>query len=1113
MTTIGLSEGQTHYFTPQDFGFPAGATLQEYKNYYIKFYDNVFGSPNEGYDALFVYDEEVWQYNHYPTIWFGDIIHYGLRANSSPIVGATYRLKYKILRSSFDQILINSLERGPASAYPSVINVDIATAAPSFVPSNISVEISNFSHSWTSDLYVVLRSPAGAAVVLFCNNLGSNSYLQETFSFKDGGSNINDKLPGETLDGPFRVRTLTELNSFFLSIEELNDTLGVSFVDMFESINSLLQDAPDGDWVLYIYDNYGGDGGIIEDWSITFIDDNSDELTYTTEKNLPISESDFLYLNYYVANVNSPPENFLLVPGTPEERVCPVGRELSLELYIYDEEADSSSSPVDVSVTVSAGTLSLQALNSSYISGNNTNQLLLHGTIGGSSFPDSISWILSRYNFSFTSPIPAPPIITLTVTTNDNDVNGIGGPKSTTNQYQITTIYPQPPIGIPFKAYLLGGGSIQINYKSFQINDTRTDGYLSNILAIIVNTLPEAGTIKLGGIEIALGQYITIAEIQDSELVYENLAGVPEDTIFTFGYFVVSDVDSVTLGGVNVAEAPTFSMIHCYSYYTPPSVPPIFKNTDEGKAITLSSIDFGYEELQDFIYEFGSYEFLSLPSSGKIVSGLEDGLTNTIYSTSGTSIAYLPPENVLSSFSESFTVRLYSNEERITLSVTTGQAGPRADFYWNGSQQTTSLFPSEIVVNTNLSSMSNLTIDVMGIKYDGIYDTTGYIRSPNGEGCVLFYQNIYNNLYNPTDYSDITFDDKAANFLPTFANVYTSLTPSGAYKPSPKSLSESSLINWPGGPVSTTLSVFNDSAPAGVWQLDVDIVNSIFSVLPEGSISSWGMNFKANRPGMNFVDVECHVFVEPKDNRPRIVSTTVIECLEGTEIAISGITLFDPDGFPPTVSVKIECLDGISKILLPGQATLTGNNTSSLTVSGNYQDIKDALELPGNLLYISDQGFTGNSTIKFTVTSPAPNDPLLISTRITNVLVIARISKIVNTPLLSPSVISHDKAIDTAIAIYWNDPRTNGSFWLGGELVPAGPKQVPDFEGQLISFLTYQENAYQVFLLCGHDAGSGLQWYEVRTNGNAPNTSIDARTGTAWDPYWRTNCNPPWICD
>jgi subtilisin-like proprotein convertase family protein len=1111
MTTVALSQGQTYWFTPETFGFPPGATLEEYRNYYIQFYPNP-DPPDEGYDAYFAFNGEDWNYNHYPLIWFGDITFYGLRATTSNVTGILYRFKYKIIRRTYDQIVIDSNEEGPASSYPSVIEVDIATSNPGFVPVGLSIGISNLSHTWFSDLYIMLRSPSGFGVGLVCGNLGSNPYTAQSFTFKDGGTDIA-LAPQGSLSGPYRARTLAELNNYSIDLSEIDEVFGIYIAYPVELINSTLGGLIDGLWTLYVYDVFSADGGTIGDWSLIFRDALSNEITYTTEKGLPVTTGEFEYLYYIVTDINSPPENQLGFPAV-EDLKCAVGKTLALRFNIYDPEVYTSGALLDTTLSVSAGTLQLVNTNSALMSGNNTNQLVLQGVINNYYAPNSIPALLDNYpNLYFVSPTPAPPSITLTVTTSDNGVAGIGGPQTTTTSFVITTIYPMPPVGIPFSVYAIGQVPTPIYPESFSINDTSADGYLSSIYAIAVHTLPAAGVIKLGSAPIQVGQTITIAEMQSSGLVYESPLSVTEDMIFTFAYTVINDIDTNLLGGTNTATSPTFSTIYYYPLYvTPPILPPT-QNTKEGQGVTFPASSLGYEEYQDLADEFDRFEILSLPTIGQITCGLENGLAGIEYLTAGASLSYQPPENVLTSFSESFTVRFYPNPNRLTINLDTGFVGSSINFAYIGGVMATTGSPSGIAINTNAQSFSNLTTSLKTIKYDGIYYTTGYIRSPSGSGCLLYYRNMYDIAYNSTDFRDVTFDDEATSYLPTFVNISSSQTPSGTYKPSPKTTTQSEWSQWPGGPISATLGSLTGVSPAGIWRLYTDILDLQY-FWNSGSIYSWKLAFTVPRPGTaTFVDVEFSVNVEPEDNRPRVISSTLIECLEETETAVTGVSLYDPDSYSPTVSIKIECLNGVLRFADFSQTTLTGNNTDTLTIAGNYQDVKNKIELQNNLLYTGDPSFIGRDVITFTVTSPAPSDPLLLSTRITRTLVVIRTAKIINTPLLSPTVVSHDKAIDTAIAIYWNDPRTNGSYWLEGELVSASPKTVPDFEGQLISYLTYQNNAYHVSLLCGHNAGTGLQWYEVRTNGTAPNTSVDTRTGGAWDPYWATNCNPPWICD
>ena len=142
----------------------------------------------------------------------------------------------------------------PANPYPDLLNV---TGLP--IGATISsVTLNGFSHTFPSDVDVLLKSPSGAIVVLMSDAGGSTDAVAANITFSDAGA----VFPAAIVTGTFRPVNAAGPDLFPTpgpgSVTQVNPTLA-----------SVTGDA-NGNWELYIVDDLGGDAGSLTGWSITF---------------------------------------------------------------------------------------------------------------------------------------------------------------------------------------------------------------------------------------------------------------------------------------------------------------------------------------------------------------------------------------------------------------------------------------------------------------------------------------------------------------------------------------------------------------------------------------------------------------------------------------------------------------------------------------------------------------------------------------------------------------------------------------------------------------------------------------------------------------------------
>lgn len=147
---------------------------------------------------------------------------------------------------------------GPATpAYPSTITVSNLTG----VVNKVTVTLSNVTHSFPSDLDIVLVGPSGANVMLMSDvSVGDNPVSGVTLTFDDASA---DALPefAPILPGAYRPTNYGT-----------NDVLTGGPAGPFGTTLSVFRgldgSAANGAWSLYVVDDANGDGGSIGGWSL-----------------------------------------------------------------------------------------------------------------------------------------------------------------------------------------------------------------------------------------------------------------------------------------------------------------------------------------------------------------------------------------------------------------------------------------------------------------------------------------------------------------------------------------------------------------------------------------------------------------------------------------------------------------------------------------------------------------------------------------------------------------------------------------------------------------------------------------------------------------------------
>jgi subtilisin-like proprotein convertase family protein len=143
----------------------------------------------------------------------------------------------------------------PASPYPSSINA----AGISGTVTKVTVTLNNFSHTFPSDVDVLLVGPGGQTALLLSDVGGGTDAVNTTLTFDDSAAPIGATIVSGTFQ-PTNIGT-GDLFPAPAPAGPYNNSL----LSVFNGLN------PNGTWSLYVVDDAGIDTGSMSGgWSITF---------------------------------------------------------------------------------------------------------------------------------------------------------------------------------------------------------------------------------------------------------------------------------------------------------------------------------------------------------------------------------------------------------------------------------------------------------------------------------------------------------------------------------------------------------------------------------------------------------------------------------------------------------------------------------------------------------------------------------------------------------------------------------------------------------------------------------------------------------------------------
>ncbi len=144
------------------------------------------------------------------------------------------------------------------------------------------------------------------------------------------------------------------------------------------------------------------------------------------------------------------------------------------------------------------------------------------------------------------------------------------------------------------------------------------DSPANSLMAVMISTLPAAGTLSDNGVAVTVGQFISVADITAGKLKFTPVPNANGASYSSF-MFQVQDDGGTANGGVDLDPTPNTITINVTSVNDAPSGTDKTITTLEDTAYTFSTADFGFNDSNDSpANTLQAVRIASLPGAGSL---------------------------------------------------------------------------------------------------------------------------------------------------------------------------------------------------------------------------------------------------------------------------------------------------------------------------------------------------------------------------------------------------------------------------------------------------------------------------------------------------------------
>jgi hypothetical protein len=306
------------------------------------------------------------------------------------------------------------------------------------------------------------------------------------------------------------------------------------------------------------------------------------------------------------------------------------------------------------------------------------------------------------------------------------------------------------PAGTDHTVTMLEDGTYTFAVSDFGFTDP-SDSPPNAFIAVEITTLPAPGSLKLDGVAVTAGQFVTVADITAGKLKYTPPADANGSPFASFT-FQVQDDGGTANGGVNLDQSPNTVTINVISVNNAPAGTDKTVTMLEDGTYTFSAADFGFTDPHDNPPNvFIAVEITTIPASGSLKLGgvaVVAGQFVSVADINANKLTFAPAPNANGSPYTNFTfqveddggtanlgVNLDQSPNTMTINVTSVNDAPVPfDDFTRTAENTTPLtFAAEVLKGNDSPGPADetwQTLTVIGVSATG--DTHGTVSLSGG---------------------------------------------------------------------------------------------------------------------------------------------------------------------------------------------------------------------------------------------------------------------------------------------------------------------------------------------------------------------------------------------
>ena len=809
---------------------------------------------------------------------------------------------------------------GPAKPYPSVITVSNFGG----LLGKVTVTLSNVNHTFPGDMNVLLVAPGGAKSLIM-SHAGDQSVSALDLVFDDGAPS---PLPagGVLTSGtwqPASYNPAIRLGGF-----PTNAPAG-PYPTVLSALNAV---DPNGDWSLYVFDDFGGDSGAISNgWSLT--------LTRIS----PVNQIADLGL----AGIAAP--NPVLADGA------------LTYLFTVTNSGPNAASSVFFTNTLPAGVIPISARSSQGTVIRNASSIVVNlGAL-------NLGAIATVTCVVVPTAAAIPPGLTNAILTSAASVASVENDLNPANNFAsvVTTLNrPFAELGL---IQVVAPDPVVVGYSLTNTVVVTNSGPGTALNAVLTEPLPPgAGFIAArssstvgvitqtnGAVICALGDLSSNASATVTIVLTNSTIGLMTNSVFlgSDSYDPIRTNNSATYVATVVSPAPQISNAGAVLTY---ESGPVNGAIDPGETVTLSLA----------LANIGSLDTVNLKATLQPTGGVTLPSSPQYYGTlihSGPATARAFTFTAASVLHGATVATLQLQDERPGSTADLGSVAfafgaPAATNFISSAgimipdHGIATPYPSAINVSGLTGRVSQAVVTLNGLSHSFPHDVSVLLVSPAGSNVLVMSHTGGGHRVNNIN---LTFDDTATVSLPNYDQVIGGTYKSSSYEgpvslpgtaPSKSYQSALSAFNWSNPNGAWSLFVYDDSAGdagviAGGWSLSLKTLVTVGPVLDLAVGLSVPATLDIGSPLTNMISI---TNFGPDEATGVMLTNSLPAGVSFVSAWLSQGAITGTDGGMVTCNLGTLAAGGLAKVIIVTIPSQAGSLVNTVNVASNEEDLNPA---------------------------------------------------------------------------------------------------------------------------------------------------------------------------